>query len=166
MSNGGTTLTIGGGTSRGTTASSAKASALPDACTLLEPAQVKAVTGKETAPNKSPITGGAGGPAYVGCSWGQIASENPFVAVQISRPSGDANVDYLKVLVGTAGDKGTPVAIGENGMVLNRAYIPGGGGVGKSIMFTKNGDTVLVGLVNGTEDQLKAAANAVAANMS
>jgi hypothetical protein len=159
-----TSTTATAGSTTEATAPVTKLRALPDACKLLTAAQVKAAIGKEAVGQKPP-TGGSGGPDYAGCTWGDIASDNPLIAVQVSRPSGAANIDYVKSLVSAVGEPGTPVDIGENGRLLSRAYIPGGGGAGQSIMFTKNGDTVVVGLVRGTSAQLEAAARAVAANI-
>jgi hypothetical protein len=143
----------------------ARAAVVPDACKLLSAAQVRDALGTSATATKSPLNGGQGGPAYSGCTWGDLASEDAVVAVQVSTPSGPGNIDYVKDLVDAVGEPGTEVNVGENGKLLPRAFIPGGGGIGQSILFTKNGNTVVVGMVRNSEAKLKAAANAVAANM-
>src|SRR5262249_47799610 len=130
-----------------------------------KPAQVTAALGTTATATNSPLNGGTGGPAYSGCTWGNLASEDAVVAVQVSTPSGPGNIDYVKNLVDAVGEKGTAVDVGENGQLLSHAFIPGGGGIGQSIMFTKNGNTVVVGMVRSSEAKLKAAAGAVAANI-
>jgi hypothetical protein len=154
-----------GATTTSTAEQRVVAATVPDACTLLSAAQVKDALGTSATATKSPLNGGQGGPAYSGCTWGDLAAEDAVVAVQVSTPSGPGNIDYVKDLVDAVGEPGTEVNVGENGKLLPRAFIPGGGGIGQSILFTKNGNTVVVGMVRNSEAKLKAAANAVAANM-
>jgi hypothetical protein len=139
-------------------------SGVPNACGLLTPAQVKAALGTDAKASASPRNGGNGGPEYSGCTWGDLTSEDAVVGVQVSMPSGPANIDYVQTLVGAVDDQGTAVAVGENGKLLTHAFVPGGGGDGQSILFTKNGKTVVVGMMRGSEANLKAAAAAVATN--
>ena len=74
-------------------------------------------------------------------------------------------VDPLKILASATGGAGTPTAIGTNGRLLATALIPFGGGVGQSIVWDRNGGTVVVGLVRGDQPKLEAVARAVAAKL-
>jgi hypothetical protein len=89
------------------------------------------------------------------------------LAVQISKATPPDNVDYLKTLIGAADEGATPVAIGTNGQLLPRAFVPGGGGVGSSVAFEKGDLTVVVGLTKeDSNEKVEAAARAVEAKLS
>jgi hypothetical protein len=88
------------------------------------------------------------------------------IAVQVATPDPDTGINYLESVVNAAGGGGTPVDIGDDGQLVPRAHVPYGGGVGFSVMFTNNGNTVVVGATKASEAQTKAAAEAVLANLN
>jgi hypothetical protein len=141
-------------------------SSLPDACELLADSDVEAVLGSAPEGKAADRSGsGGGGPQVRGCMWGELSDESGLLAVQIATPDPETKIDYLKSVVNASGGGGTPVDIGENGQLLDRAYIPYGGGVGKSVMFENDGNTVVVGATKATEEQIKAAAETVLGNL-
>jgi hypothetical protein len=157
----------GGGTET-TVPDDASSSDLPsDACALLHADDVEAVLGVAAVAKPSDRSGsGGGGPQVKGCQWGEVAADSGVVAVQISKPDPETGIDYVKSVVNASGGGGTPVDIGENGQLIPRAHIPYGGGVGLSVMFTHNGNTVVIGATKASEAQTKAAAEKVLENLN
>ena len=138
-----------------------------DACALLSAADVEAALGVAAVGKNADRAGsGSSEPLIKGCTWGEVTADSGLIAVQVSQPDPDTGIDYLKSVVNAAGGGGTPVDIGAGGQLIPRAHVPFGGGVGFSVMFTNDGNTVVVGATKATEAQTKAAAAAVLANLN
>jgi hypothetical protein len=143
-------------------------SGLPnDACALLGAADVEAALGVAVDGKNADRAGsGSSEPQIKGCTWGDVTADSGLIAVQVSAPDSETGIDYLESVVEAAGGGGTPVDIGEGGQLIPRAHVPYGGGVGFSVMFTNDGNTVVVGATKATEAQTKAAAAAVLAKLN
>jgi hypothetical protein len=140
--------------------------ALPsDACALLSDDDVEAAIGTADAGTPATPREDGGRAVLVGCTWGAVASDDPALAVQVGVPSGEARINYLKTLTNAASQSSEPIDIGENGQLLGTGFLPGGGGVGQSVIFEKDGQTVVVGLIRCEQEKLEAAAEAVEANL-
>jgi hypothetical protein len=160
---GGSETTVAGPTNAANTGNGALPS---DACSLLSAGQVEAAIGKAAEGNAAPPRDDNGVVALVGCTWGSVASEDPAIAVQVGKPAGEAQIDYLKALTGAAAQSAQPIDVGTEAKLLGTAFLPGGGGVGQSVIFEQDDMTVVVGMVRGEQENLEAAAKAVAANLS
>ena len=151
-----TTVTPAGGitssssVSHATTTGTAAAS-LPDPCTLLTAADVSTVLGVAATASKGVSQDS---PPFASCSWGSLTADSGLVSVLVSRPGGDGGIDYAAMLAGvTADPTDKPLAVGTGGKLMNRAVIAGGGGVGKTAFFKKNGITVVIGLAKTSADE-------------
>jgi hypothetical protein len=138
-------------------------SGLPDPCTLLDERAVEAALGS-VKPGEPATAGGSAPAQYRGCTWGVISDDGGLLAIQISQASGEANINYVKTITATAGE-GKPIDVGTNGKLLDRAFVPGGGGVGRSIVFDQGATTVVVAMTKGDDAKLEAAARAARANL-
>jgi hypothetical protein len=105
----------------------------------------------------------AGQPVRAGCTWGQLAGDDPVLGVQIASPNGGA-IDPLKQALLPAG-KPVPSDVAPGAQLYDKALIPFGGGDGHSIAWTHDGKTILVGMVRGTKAKVEAAAKAVNAKL-
>jgi hypothetical protein len=136
---------------------------LPDACTLLESADVAAALGVAATPTPAIVSGtSVEGPRYRGCTWGAIADPAGILSAMVSKPSGAGNINYLEAQVDAVGGETQPVDVGENGRRVGRAFVPGGGGVGESVIFEVDGVTVLVAATRADAAKVEAAARAAA----
>jgi hypothetical protein len=167
-----TTASDGGGDGSGgdasTTVDQGSAAALPsDPCALLTPDQVAPLLGSAQDGTVGASSTEPGGPQFTSCQWGELTTDAGQLSVGVSTPSGDGGIDYLATLAGATGVESTPSSVGEDGKVLAAFIRPGGGGVGKTVMFTRDGVTVLVARSGATVDTaaLETAAGQVAANL-
>lgn len=156
---GGTGKTDGGG-------SAGKGGAMPaDPCSVLSAADVKDLLGTEA-------TGTAGassndGMIFDSCQWGELTDDAGQVSVAFSEPAPDTGIDYLQTLVGTAAQPTGAADVGDGGKVYGAFVRPGGGGVGKTVLFAVGDTTVAVGQSGAKVDEAKliAAAKTVAGNL-
>jgi murein DD-endopeptidase MepM/ murein hydrolase activator NlpD len=75
------------------------------------------------------------------------------VSVLVATTDPGTGTNYADILVNGSGPAGTPVDVASDGKIVARAVVAGGGGVGKSIIFHKNGVTVVVAVVKSAVDQ-------------
>lgn len=75
------------------------------------------------------------------------------VSALVASTDPDTNANYADTLVNSSGPAGTSVAVAGNGKIVDRAVVAGGGGVGKSIIFHKNGLTLVIAVVKNAVDQ-------------
>lgn len=145
----------------------ATGSGLPDdACALLSAKEVKDALGVAAKGQVEDRAGsGSKAPQVKGCTWGKVTADSGLIAVQVSATDPKTGIDYLKSVV-KAGGEGSPIDIGEEGQLVQRAHIPYGGGVGLSVMFTNDGNTVVVATTKASQDKTEAAAKAVLANLN
>jgi hypothetical protein len=136
---------------------------LPDACTLLEPSDVEAALGAAATPTPAIVSGtSVEGPQFRGCTWGKITDANGILAAMVSKPAGAGNLNYLESMVSAVGGQLQPVDVGKNGRRVGRAFVPGGGGQGQSVIFEVDGITVLVAATRAESAKVEAAARAAA----
>jgi hypothetical protein len=158
----------GSGKDTSTTAGKGSSASLPsDPCALLAPEQVSPLLGSAQDGTAGASSTDPGGPQFTSCQWGQLTTDAGQLSVGVSKPSGDGGIDYLATLAGATGVASTPSSVGDDGKVLAAFIRPGGGGDGKTVMFTRNGLTVLVARSGATVDTaaLETAAGQVAANL-
>ena len=151
-----------------TTAAAGRAAALPDdACAVLAGDEDTAVLTGENAGVAGPGSTDPSGPQFVSCQWGDLTTDTGQLSVAVSRPSGDGGIDYLSTLMRGTGATGTPSPVGTDGKVVDLYVRPGGGGVGRTVWFTKDGLTVLVGRSGDAVDTaaLETAAGQVAGRL-
>ena len=138
-----------------------------DACALADPAQVQALG--VTAEGAVEDRPGGEGITWVTCRWGNLTDETGVVYVQVLTEGADAVVNPLDILLSTAGgDDAAPVDVGTDGKLYEFALIAGGGGVGRTIAFTADGNrTVAVSRTGADVDvaALTALAQGVATNL-
>ncbi len=140
-----TTSTAPGSSGNPSSAPSGGATAaLPDPCTLLTNQEAATLLGATAPPTPFPGIPSKQAPEFNSCTWGNFGENEGVVGIMVSRPSGDAHIDYARLLASQV-EAGTPVAVGTDGKQLNHGIIQGGGGVGKSIIFSQHGITVLLG---------------------
>jgi hypothetical protein len=139
-----------GGSDRDTTTTAAgdagrSVAALPDdPCALLTADDVEALLGASVPGSPGVSSTTEGGPQFVSCGWGSVTDENGMVSLMASVPSEDLGIDFLQT-VASAATQRTPVEVGDEGELLDVFLLPGGGGVGTSVLFRKDGLSVLVG---------------------
>jgi murein DD-endopeptidase MepM/ murein hydrolase activator NlpD len=75
------------------------------------------------------------------------------VSALVASTDPGTGVNYADTLVNSSGPAGTSVAVAGDGKIVERAVVAGGGGVGKSIIFHKDGLTVVIAVVKGAVDQ-------------
>jgi hypothetical protein len=158
----------GDGSGSSTTTAKGSAKALPnDPCALLPAGQVTALLGSAATGTPGASSTDPSGPQFTSCQWGELTTDAGQVSVAVSVPSGDGGIDYLATLAGGTGIASTPSSVGTDGKILDAFIRPGGGGVGKTVWFTKDGRTVLVARSGSAAEAatLEAAASAVASNL-
>ena len=75
------------------------------------------------------------------------------VSVLVATTDRATGTNYADTLVNGSGPAGTSVGVASDGKIVDRAVVAGGGGVGKSIIFHKNGVTAVVAVVKSTVDE-------------
>jgi murein DD-endopeptidase MepM/ murein hydrolase activator NlpD len=75
------------------------------------------------------------------------------VSVLVASTDPGTGANYADTLVDSSGPAGTSVAVAGDGKIVDRAVVAGGGGIGRSIIFHKNGLTVVIAVVKGAVDQ-------------
>ena len=95
---------------------------------------------------------GSGLPAR-SCTWGSPINATGVVSVLVASTDAATGANYADTLVDSSGPVGTSVAVAGDGKIVDRAVEAGGGGVGESIIFHKNGLTVVIAVVKGAVDQ-------------
>ena len=151
----------GSSSSSSSQTTTATASAIPDPCTLVTNADLTSLTGSALALN--PPTDSAN---VRSCTWGSLTSDTGLVSVLISK-SNSSGTDMGDVLYTSSGEKGTTVTVANDGKIVSRGIIAGGGGAGKTVIFHKSGLTVLVAVVGSdvSQESLVSAAQNVAAGI-
>lgn len=128
---------------------------IPDACALISKADAASLVGADV-PGK-PVAGDpASKNAASVCIWGELGKEAHLVGLQVYSPAllfADASgYDPLEQLVAASKEQ-IPNDIGENGRLLDDlGLIPGGGGIGKSVAFTKGEFKVVLGVTGDDVD--------------
>jgi murein DD-endopeptidase MepM/ murein hydrolase activator NlpD len=139
---------------RPTSNSSVAASAtIPDACTLLSASDITTLLGVSMPATAGINQGAASGLPARSCTWGSPINATGVVSVLVASNDPGTGANYADTLVDSSGPAGTSVAVAGDGKVVDRAVEAGGGGVGKSIIFHKNGLTVVVAVVKDAVDQ-------------
>jgi murein DD-endopeptidase MepM/ murein hydrolase activator NlpD len=87
------------------------------------------------------------------CTWGSPINATGVVSVLVATTDPATGANYADTLVDSSGPAGTSVAVAGDGKIVDRGVVAGGGGVGKSIIFHKNGLTVVIAVVKATVDQ-------------
>jgi hypothetical protein len=139
-----------------------------DACALADEAQVQALGVNATGEDES--RPGGEGITWDTCRWGTLTDETGVVTVQVLTEGPDSVINPLDILLSSAGGEKVPtsVDVGTDGQLYEFALITGGGGVGRTIGFTADGDrTVAVSRTGEDVDvaALTALAQGVAANL-
>lgn len=116
----------------------------PDACGLLTAADVEAVLGSAVEPSPLP---GETADNYSGCLWNDLPV---LLGVQVAAPAD--GIDALVALAKVATEAPLDSPVGRDGLYYpGTGFVPGGGGVGQSVLFFDGPWTVVVG-VAGTPD--------------
>ena len=107
--------------------------ALPDPCGLVGPEEVTDLLGVEPASRPATTDDPA---VFAGCTWGELTSGN-VLSVQLGRSIGEVN--RIRALAQVSKDTASS-SVGTDGLLLKDvALIPGGGGVGATVVF-EHGD--------------------------
>ena len=126
---------------------------IPDPCTLLSASDITALLGV-SVPATPGINQGAGsGLPARSCTWGSPIDAIGVVSALVASTDPHTGANYADTLVNSSGPAGTSVAVAGDGKIVDRAVEAGGGGVGESIIFHKNGLTVVIAVVKGAVDQ-------------
>jgi murein DD-endopeptidase MepM/ murein hydrolase activator NlpD len=126
---------------------------VPDPCTLLGASDITAVLGVSKPATAGVNQTGGSGPQTRSCTWGSLLDDTGMVSVLVATTDPGTGTNYADILVNGSGPAGTPVDVASDGKIVDRAVVAGGGGVGKSIIFHKNGVTVVVAVVKSAVDQ-------------
>ena len=115
---------------------------LPGACTLLTSDEIAAILGAPQTANPETADARSG---IASCTWGSLVNGHGLVAVTVARPqaSGVNIADILVTGSGGTADAET-VPLGDDGKLLKRGVMPGGGGTGRTVYVHTRGLTVLV----------------------
>lgn len=134
------------------------AAALPDACGLLDPDAVVELAGVALPATAS------GGEGAATCTWADLATSPTFVGLQVYSIDPAVPVDPVAIFA-DASQARTPLAIGDGGSALaDVGLIPGGGGIGRSVVFRVGSLSVALGVTGEDVDaaRLESVARAVA----
>jgi murein DD-endopeptidase MepM/ murein hydrolase activator NlpD len=140
-------------TSQTSNSSGAASATISDPCTLLSASDITALLGV-SVPATPGINQGAGsGLPARSCTWGSPINATGVVSVLVASTDPGTGANYADTLVDSSGPAGTSVAVAGDGKIVDRAVVAGGGGIGRSIIFHKNGLTVVIAVVKGAVDQ-------------
>jgi hypothetical protein len=132
----------------------AAAASLQDPCALLSPSDVQSLIGKAKPAVPGASQTAAGGPQFRSCTWGDLLDPAGLVSVLVSATDRESQINYADILVGGSGRGGVPVSVGSDGKLFaDRAIIAGGGGVGKTVLFHKNGIAIIVAVTGAKVSQ-------------
>ena len=128
-----------GGTGSPGSAASSSLAGVGNPCSLLTSAQLTTLGLDPTNGTPAPPVTAPDSPQFVGCHWHLANDQILGGDVVVSTPSGSAGLDYITLYVGTIETTAntSSVPVGTDGKLITYEVFPGGGGIGKTIVFKK-----------------------------